>query len=107
LKTRLLILIIILSVVSYVAFVETDNYFNGGLTELPQHNDKFDIAFDESDPVTLLEEIVAIEDCEKFDAKFDSWEGAYGLDENLDVPDELYNTGMRKAVDCTNSSVEP
>lgn len=65
----------------------------------------YDSGLDESDPVTLLEEIVAIDDCENFEPKFDSWNETYGSDENLDVPDELYNTGIRKAVDCTENEI--
>lgn len=57
-------------------------------------------------PVTLLEEIVSIEDCEKFEPKFDSWNEIYNLDETFVVPDELFNTGIRKAIDCTVSPAE-
>ena len=34
---KLIIILILVSVVSYVAFVETNNYFNGGLHDRPMN----------------------------------------------------------------------
>lgn len=47
-RTKLLILIILIPIISYIAFVETDNYFNGGLSESSQRNYKFNITFDDT-----------------------------------------------------------